>query len=95
VMYYNEVPVRPAGYDRNGNRVLPHTETVGTSNNCTSLYAVRFGEKADVTMATNVGVEVSDLGIVGVHYTHNVDFDADLSILNDKAAARLEGIIIA
>ena len=94
VMYYNEVPIRPAGYDRNGNRVLPHTETVGTSTNCTSLYAVRFGEKADTTLATNIGVEVSDLGIVGVHYTHNVDFDTDLAILNDKSAARLEGIII-
>ncbi len=95
VAYYNDVPIRPAGYDKNGNRVIPHNETVGTATNCTSVYAVRFGEKADVTLATNIGVEVKDLGLVGVHYTHSVEFDTDLVILNDKAVARLQGIIIA
>ena len=94
VATYNGIPIRPGGYDNAGNKVLPHTETVGTSTNCTSIYAVRFGERTDTTLASNVGVEVKDLGVVGVHYTHNVDFDVDLAILNDKSCARLEGIII-
>jgi len=95
IPFYNGVPIRPAGYDKNGNRIIGHNEIVGTATNTTSIYAVRFGERADLTVATNVGVEVKDLGLVGVHYTHSVELDAALALLNDKAVARLEGIIIA
>lgn len=92
IPYYNGVPIRDAGYDRTGALVIPQNETVGTSNDCTSIYAVRFGEGADLSLATNIGVEVKDLGLIGVHYTHSVEFDADLVLLNDLAVARLEGI---
>lgn len=94
IAYYNGIPVLDAGFDKDGNRVIPHTETCGTANNCTSIYSIRFGERSNLSIASNVGVEVKDLGVVGVHYTHNVDFDLDLSLLNDKAVARLEGLII-
>ncbi len=90
--YYNGIPIRDAGYDRTGALVIPQNETVGTSTDCTSIYAVRFGEAADLSIATNVGVEVKDLGLVGVQYTHSVEFDADLVLLNDLSVARLEGI---
>lgn len=92
VPYYNGVPIRDAGYDKTGALVIPQNETVGTSTDCTSIYAVRFGEGADLSVATNVGVEVKDLGLVGVHYVHSVEFDADLVLLNDLSVARLEGI---
>ena len=92
VPYYNGVPLRDAGYDKTGDLVIPNDETVGNNNDCTSVYAVRFGEAGDLSIATNVGVEVKDLGLVGVHYTHSVEFDADLVLLNDLAVARLEGI---
>lgn len=92
IPYYNGVPIRDAGYDKTGALVIPQNETVGTSTDCTSIYAVRFGEGADLSIATNVGVEVKDLGLVGVHYTHSVEFDADLVLLNDLSVARLEGI---
>lgn len=92
IPYYNGVPVRDAGYDKNGSLVVPQNETVGTSSDCTSIYAVRFGEGSDLSIATNLGVEVKDLGLVGVHYTHSVEFDADLVLLNDLSVARLEGI---
>jgi len=95
IPFYNNIPIRPTGYDKDGNRVITHSETVGTSTNCTSIYAVRFGEKADLTLVTNVGVEVKDLGLVGVHYTHSVELDTDLALLNPKAVARLQGIIVA
>ena len=95
IRYYNGVPILPAGYDRSGNRIIPHTETTGTSSATTSIYAVRFGERSDVTIATNIGVEVSDLGIVGPFYTHKVELDAAPVVLNDKSIARLTGIIIS
>lgn len=94
VPYYNDIPIRNIGYDKDGNLILDFNETVGTSTDCTSIYAVRFGEASDLSIATNIGVEVKDLGLVGVHYTHSVEFDADLVLLNDKAVARLEGIRI-
>lgn len=92
VPYFDGVPLRSAGYDKDGNLVIPQNETVGTSTDCTSVYAVRFGEGADLSVATNIGVEVKDLGVVGVHYTHYVEFDAAPVLLNDLAVARLEGI---
>ncbi len=92
VAFYNGIPILVAGFDKAGNKILPFNETVGTNTDCTSVYAFRFGEKEDLSFATNVGVEVKDLGLVGVHYTYAVDFDLDLVLLNDKAVARLEGI---
>jgi len=95
IAYFNNLPILVSGYDKDGNRILSHTEAVGNSGNvCTSIYGFRFGEASDLSFATNVGVEVKDLGLVGVHYTHSVDFDLDLVLLNDKSVARLEGIII-
>lgn len=95
IPYYNGIPLRDAGYDKTGALVIPQDETVGTSVDCTSVYAVRFGEASDLSVATNIGVEVKDLGLVGVHYTHSVEFDADLVLLNDLSVARLEGIRLA
>lgn len=95
VKYFNDVPVLSAGYDKNGNRVIPHNEVAGSANTCTSIYAIRFGERADVSIATNSGVEVRDLGIIGPFYTHKVELDAAPVVLNDKSIARLEGIIIS
>ncbi|MEG8946609.1 major capsid protein [Rosettibacter firmus] len=95
IPYFNGIPIRDAGYDKDGNLIIGFDETVGTSTDCTSIYAVRFGEGADLSIATNVGVEVKDLGLVGVHYTHSVEFDADIVLLNDKSVAKLEGIRLA
>lgn len=92
IPYYNGIPLRDAGYDKDGNLIIPQNETVGTSTDCTSIYAVRFGEASDLSIATNIGVEVKDLGLVGVHYIHSVEFDAVPVLLNDLAVARLEGI---
>lgn len=94
IAFFNEIPIILSGYDKAGAKVIPHTETVGTSTDCTSIYALRFGEKSDLTFATNIGVQVDDLGLVGVHYTHNVDLDLDLALASDKAVARLEGVRI-
>ena len=92
--YFNEVPIILSGYAKDGSLVIGHDETVGTSEDCTSIYAMRFGERSDLTIATNIGVEVADLGKVGSHYVHTVELDAAPALLNTKALARLEGIRI-
>lgn len=92
---YNGIPILSSGYDKTGNRIIAHNEVIGTANTSTSIYAVRFGERADLTIATNIGVEVQDLGLVGPFYTHKVEMDAAPVLLNDKAAARLTGVIIS
>lgn len=93
IAYYNGIPIKVAGYDNNGNKIIGFNETVGLATECTSVYAFRFGEKENLCFATNpFGLEVKDLGLVGVHYTYSVDFDLDLVLLNDRAIAKLEGI---
>lgn len=92
IAYYNEIPIVLGGFDKAGNRVIPHNETVGASTDCTSIYALRFGEESDLSIATNVGVEVKDMGLVGSHYTYAVELDMDMALLQDKAIAVLPGI---
>jgi hypothetical protein len=95
IKYFNDIPVLPSGYDNSGSRVIAHDEVTGSASNCTSIYAVRFGERSDISVATNCGVDVKDLGLVGSFYTHKAELDAAPVVLNDKAVARLEGIIIS
>ena len=93
---YNRIPMVPAGYAPNGNAVIQQNENPGSITAGTqSVYALKFGEKMDLTCATNEGIQVIDKGVVDVHYTYHVDFDAQVALLNDKAAARLAGIQIA
>jgi len=93
VAYYNGIPVRNPGLNSSSARILPQTETQGTSSgNCSSIYAVRFGEAVDLTMATNVGVEVKDLGLVENFYEHALELDTTMVLLNDASVARLKGL---
>jgi hypothetical protein len=90
---YLGVPMLDPGYKADGStQIIGTTETCGSSTDCTSIYAVRFGEKRDLTVATNVGVQVLDLGLVGAFYQTFFEFDADPVLLNDKAVAQLQGI---
>ncbi|CAG0980001.1 hypothetical protein ANAEL_01689 [Anaerolineales bacterium] len=93
VAYYNGIPVRNPGLNSSSARILPQTETQGTSSgNCSSIYAVRFGEAVDLTLSTNVGLEVKDLGLVANFYTHAVELDTTLALLDDTSVARLKGL---
>lgn len=91
---YNNIPIVDAGYNKAKSAlVIPNTETVGESDDCTSIYAVKCGEKVDYTCATSVGVVVKDRGLSGgVHYVTAVDLDINATLQNDLAIARLEGI---
>jgi len=94
VKSYKGIPLINAGFQANATGlVIPSSETEGTSTNaCTSVYLLRFGEMQDVTFATNVGLDVKDLGLVGTEYITMVEFDVDMAVLNDKAFKRLAGI---
>lgn len=94
IPYFGGVPIRAGGYSSNGNLVIPANEPFGEFNNATTIYAIRFGEKKDLTLATSNGLNVDDLGLVGNHYVDNIELDSDLCLLNNRAVAALKGIII-
>lgn len=96
ILTYNNVPIIDAGYAKNQTSlIIPIAETLGTSSDCSSAYALRFGEKEDLTFATNKGMQVKDLGVVGVHYTTSLEMDIEQSLVDVKAAARLAGLRLA
>lgn len=96
VTMYNGVPIINAGYSSDlTTPVIGSAETVGDDTDCTSIYCVRYGEKTDTTIGTNVGLQVRDLGLVGTQYTTLVEMDADQTILGATSAWRLQGIQFA
>ncbi len=90
---FNGIPIVDAGFKNDGTGlVMPNTETVGTSNDCTSVIAVKFGDQENLTGITSTGIDVFDKGLQGVHYVTMVDFDLNLGLLDDLAVAQLSGI---
>jgi hypothetical protein len=90
---YDGVPLIDPGYKANGTGlIIPNDEVVGSSSNCTSLYIGRYGEERDLTIATNVGLDVYDVGLVGAAYQTMVEMDLDQTLLNPKSLRRLGGI---
>lgn len=90
---YNQIPIIDAGLNKAKTaQVIANNETVGTSDDCTSVYAVKFGEKEECTVATNVGIVVKDLGMINTQYVTHVEFDLNLALQNTRAVARLKGL---
>jgi hypothetical protein len=93
VTSYKGIPLVNAGWqpDRGG-YVIGNDETVGTSTDCTSVYLVNYGEEEDVTIASNVGIDVIDLGNVEEKIKALVELDIDQVVLNERSLKRLSGI---
>jgi hypothetical protein len=90
---YNNIPIINAGFLANGTaQVISNTETLGTSTNCTSIYAARFGERSMFTLPTNVGVSVTDNGAVGQQLTATIEIDCGGLCAHSRAVARLQGV---
>lgn len=86
-------PVVDSGYKKNGSDlVIPNNETAGSSTDCTSIYIFKPGEKRDFAGATNNGLNVTDLGLLGSHYTTECEVDMGFTLLRDKALYRISGI---
>jgi len=90
------VPIIDAGYTADASGlIIPLDEDEGTSTaQCTSLYLIRFGEETDVTFATNKGMDVKDLGLVGTKYQTLMELDVDLAVLDNTSLSRISGIIL-
>lgn len=95
---YNGVPLIDIGTKADGTLIIPQTETQGSSNAASSIYAVRFGrDESDqaVTGLTNGGVQVRDLGEQDSKpvYRTRIEFFCGLGVFGGKAAARLRGVL--
>lgn len=98
VPVYNGIPMLDLGYTAAGTRILPQTETKGSSSVTSSIYAVRFGANegdAAVTGLTNGGIQVTDLGEIDSKpvFRTRIEFYTGLATFGGKAAARLTGVL--
>lgn len=93
VTSYNNIPIIDSGTNKTRSaQVITNAETQGTSTDCTSLYAVKFGEREDCTVATNLGLVVKDLGLVNSHYVSKVELDLNVVLQDIRSVARLKGV---
>jgi HK97 family phage major capsid protein len=87
VMLYDGVPVEISDYQ-------PDTETQGTDNATSSLYAIYFDEGDGLVGLQNGGLEVIDVGQLQTKDATRVRIRwyVSIAILRDSALARLKGI---
>ncbi|MFE3409454.1 major capsid protein [Streptomyces mirabilis] len=98
IVTWNGVALLDMGQTSAGADIITQTETQGTSNLATSVYAVRFGSAEGdqaVTGLTNGGVQVRDLGELDTKpvYRTRLEFYTGLALFGGKAAARLTGVL--
>lgn len=98
VRTYNGIPLLDPGSTAGGADILPQTETQGTANNASSIYAVKFGEDEGdqaVSGLTNGGVQVDDLGELQEKpaYRTRIEFYCGMAVFGGKGAARLKGVL--
>lgn len=97
---YNGIPLLDIGTTAAGAQIIPQTETQGSSNVASSIYAVKFGsDESDgaVTALTNGGIQVKDLGEIDAKpvYRTRIEFFCGMAVFSGKAAARLTGVLNA
>lgn len=96
IEFYNGVPMLDIGNKGDGTAVIPVTETQGTANDSSSIYAVKFsGDEATPGVAglTNGGIDVRDLGELETapKFRTRIEFFCGLAVFG-KGAARLVGV---
>jgi len=97
VMTWNGVPMLDPGDNLAGAPILPFTETVGTSADTSSVYAVKFGQDegdGGTTGLDNGGISVRDLGEIQSQpvFRTRIEWFCGLATFSGKAAARLRGV---
>lgn len=83
--------IKGAGYKEDGSTLLPFTETVGAAKTCSSIFAVRYGEKKELTALTSVGVKARYAGQAGNLITNNINLDMALVLQNPTALWQSSG----
>lgn len=94
---WNGVPIHDLGSTPAGVPILQQTETIGSAEDTSSIYAVRFGNGVSdraVTGLTNGGVKAKDLGELQEKpvYRTRIEWFTGLAVFGGKAAARLRGV---
>lgn len=94
VATYGGIPIRVIETDGAGNEILGFNETVGTSTETASIYAVKFGSDQYVSGLRNGSVNVRDLGEIDAKpvYRTRIEFYSGLAVFHPRAVARLAGI---
>lgn len=94
VMTYGGIPIRPIEENSQGKQILGFNETQGTSENATSLYAVKFGPEQYTSGLQNGGIDVMDLGQLQEKpaYRTRIEWYNGLAVFHPRAAARLKGV---
>jgi len=94
VAMYGGIPIRVIEEDGHGAQILGFDEEQGTSDECGSIYAVRFGAEEFVHGIQNGPLEVIDLGLQeGMYYLTAIEWLASFVVLHPRAAARLKGVL--
>lgn len=94
ILDYKGVPIVNTGYAKDETtQVIGNAETVGTSNNCTSLYLVKFGERKDTTFnTTKTGLKVIHDAKDKNFVSTDIELQYNLAVLEEKSAKRIKGI---
>ncbi len=89
---FQGVPIVPTGKRYDGTKLIPFDEEVGTSTDCTSVFAVKSGEKQHLTaMTTRTGLKVYPMEKLGNFYQHMVQLQMDMAALSNRCVAQLRG----
>jgi len=88
VMMYDGIPVEVSDF-------ILDTETQGTSNSCSSVYAVGFGAEEALTGLQNGGIEVVDVGQLETKDGTRVRIRwyCGLALFNQLRCAKLVGVL--
>lgn len=94
---YNNTPMINLGDVQTAPRVytpiLQFDETVGTAENCSSIYCVNFAEEDGMSfMTTEGGFEVYDMRKVDNWVKAQYELIADSTLIRSNALAKLEGL---
>lgn len=93
VAMYGGVPIRIIEEDHLGETILDFDEDCGSSEDCGSIYAIRFGEEEYVSGIQNGPMAVLDMGLQSdLQYLTVIEWLASFVILHPKSAARLQGV---
>ncbi len=92
---YSGVPIGVIEDGADGNPILPSTETQGSSDLTTSIYAVKFGADALHGIQTEP-MDVRDLGEIETKpaLRTRIEWYSGLVLKNPKCAARLKGVLV-
>jgi len=87
VLSYDGIPVEVDDH-------IPDTETKGTSNDCSSIYAVQFGFQTGLCGLDNGGIQVQPLGALETKdaWRTRIKWYCGLALFRNIALARLEGV---